>query len=158
MAYQQGQSGNPHGTGYYRPFREALLRRIKSAGSDYRRLDKLAETLLRKAEKGEPWAMTLAIERIDGKAPQALEITQHSVTNNVVVSLSSAELAEILQLLNQGGVGVTGNKLLDVSPVLPDDKDENRISNDINELEDKSISHPNRGDRDEAGNGSDKDR
>ena len=51
--WQVGQSGNPNGVGYYRPFRDALLRRIKSAGSDYRRLDKLAETLLRKAEKGD---------------------------------------------------------------------------------------------------------
>src|SRR6266568_146646 len=156
--WQVGQSGNPNGTGYYRPFREALLRRIKSAGSDYRRLDKLAETLLRKAEKGEPWAMTLAIERIDGKAPQALEITNHSITQNVIVSLSSSELTEILQLLNDGGVGVSGNKLLDVSPSASRNEDENRISNDINELDGDMRCQPNIMDGDGDTVASDKDR
>lgn len=38
------------------------------------RLRKIAEELVRKAEEGEPWAIKELIDRVDGKAAQALSL------------------------------------------------------------------------------------
>jgi hypothetical protein len=87
------------------------------------------------AERGEPWAIQTVIERTDGKAPQAIEITSNSVTNNVIVNLKTEELAEILQLLSDGGVRPVDG----ASPALPAIEHDVDNVNEINGLDDDGL-------------------
>lgn len=131
--YQARPAPNPGGTGHYRPFRDKLLAVLRS--NDWRRMSAIVEKLVRAAERGEPWAIQTVIERTDGKAPQAIEITSNSVTNNVIVSLKAEELAEILQLLSDGGVR-PGDGASPVAPVIEHDGNN---GNGINGLEDDQL-------------------
>lgn len=72
MPFEKGQSGNPGGllSKQTKPFLEALNRAI--AQNDAVKLRKAAETLLDKAAEGEPWAVQMLADRLDGKAVQAV--------------------------------------------------------------------------------------
>jgi hypothetical protein len=59
---------------------------------------------LRLALKGDTWASNTLIERIDGKSPQPVEITQQSTVNNVFVNMSVEQLAQYIQLFKQAGI------------------------------------------------------
>ena len=67
-----------HGNQYHKlatnpkPFRDALMAEIKSAGEDYRSLRLVARGLLRVAQRGNVAAIKEVADRIDGKVPQAL--------------------------------------------------------------------------------------
>lgn len=73
MPFQKGQSGNPSGSVASKPFLDTLNRAI--AQDDARKLRKCAETLLDKAAEGEPWAVQMLADRLDGKPKQQTEVT-----------------------------------------------------------------------------------
>jgi hypothetical protein len=70
MPFEPGQSGNPAGTSKSKPFFAALDRAIKQ--DDAKRLRDSAEKLLDLAAAGEPFALQMLADRLDGKVPQAL--------------------------------------------------------------------------------------
>lgn len=67
-----GQPGNQNGKKgklFYNQLRVALVQ------EDSRKLRTIAEKLVTAAEQGEPWAIKEVIDRVDGKAVQATEIS-----------------------------------------------------------------------------------
>lgn len=71
-----GQPGNKNAVRAKR-FRNALERALAREGKGDMDvgLNKLADTLVREAKKGEAWAMKEVADRIDGRVPQAVEMT-----------------------------------------------------------------------------------
>lgn len=70
MAERGAQPGNQNaakGRMFYDKLRLVLTQNPE-------RLRKIAEELVRKAEEGEPWAIKELIDRVDGKAAQALSL------------------------------------------------------------------------------------
>jgi hypothetical protein len=61
---------NPNGARKERKFYQVLLIALNAEGPDIR-LRRIAEQLVKAAEKGEPWAIRELMDRIDGKVPQA---------------------------------------------------------------------------------------
>lgn len=59
--------GNQNAAKSKRLFNSALKRAL-TQGPD--RIEKIVETLISLAERGEPWAVKELIDRVDGKAPQ----------------------------------------------------------------------------------------
>lgn len=72
MPFEPGQSGNPDGTKKERKFIAALDRAI--AQDDGKRLRDAAEKLLTHAANGEPWAIGMLADRLDGKPKQQVEL------------------------------------------------------------------------------------
>jgi hypothetical protein len=67
-----GQPGNQNGKKgklFYNQLRVALIQ------EDSRKLRMIAQKLVDAAEQGEPWAIKEVIDRVDGKAVQATEIS-----------------------------------------------------------------------------------
>lgn len=67
-----GQPGNQNakkGKLFYSQLRKALVQ------EDSRKLRTIADKLVKAAEDGEPWAIKEVIDRVDGKAVQATEIS-----------------------------------------------------------------------------------
>ena len=71
MTFQHGNQLHKLAT-HPKPFRDALMAEIKSAGEDYRSLRLVARGLLRVAQRGNVAAIKEVADRIDGKVPQAL--------------------------------------------------------------------------------------
>ena len=69
MGWKPGESGNPAGSGQ-KPFLSALKRAI--AQDDSKRLRESAEQLLTLAAQGEPWAVNMLADRLDGKVSQPI--------------------------------------------------------------------------------------
>lgn len=72
MPFEPGQSGNPSGTKTHKRFMEAVNRAI--AQDDSKRLRDTAEKLLDLASVGEPWAVQMLADRLDGKPHQSTSI------------------------------------------------------------------------------------
>ncbi len=68
MPFEPGQSGNPAGTHKAKRFYNALDRAI--AQDDSKRLRDAADKLLDLAAAGEPFAMQMLADRLDGKPVQ----------------------------------------------------------------------------------------
>jgi hypothetical protein len=79
--HRGGQPGNDNAT-KNKPFLEAVTRAITQ--DDGKRLRSCAEKLLDKAALGEPWAVTLLADRLDGKAHQSIDAT---VDGNLTVNI-----------------------------------------------------------------------
>jgi len=73
MTWKPGESGNPSGTSPAKPFLDALNRAI--AQDNGKRLRNAAEKLLTAADAGEPWALQMVADRLDGKPKQQTELT-----------------------------------------------------------------------------------
>jgi hypothetical protein len=67
MPFEKGKSGNPGGRPKGKPFRDALMMEIKTAGDDHRVLRKIAAALLAKAANGDVPAINSLADRTDGK-------------------------------------------------------------------------------------------
>jgi hypothetical protein len=70
MAERGGQQGNQNaakGRMFYDKLRLVLTQ-------EPHRLKAIADTLVRKAEEGEPWAVKEIMDRMDGKAHQAVSV------------------------------------------------------------------------------------
>ena len=70
MAWVKGQSGNPEGPVKAKRFYSALDRAIVQ--EDGKRLRDAAEKLLDLAAEGEPWAVQMLADRLDGKPAQTV--------------------------------------------------------------------------------------
>lgn len=99
MAERGGQPGNANGgTGAdTAPFKSALRRAI--AQDDAVRVRAAAEKLLDKAADGEPWALGMLADRLDGKAAQALTLANAPGEEFKVTKL----VREIVRTPNQDG-------------------------------------------------------
>ena len=76
MPFQPGESGNPNGTSKLKRFYATLDRVIiQDEQEQTPKLRKAAEKLLEEASKGEPWALQMLADRLDGKPKQQTEIT-----------------------------------------------------------------------------------
>lgn len=73
MPFEPGVSGNPAGSPKIKRFYAALDRAIIQ--EDGKRLRKAAEKLLTTAAAGEPWAIQMLADRLDGKAVQSVEVS-----------------------------------------------------------------------------------
>jgi hypothetical protein len=99
MAFKPGQITNPNGARKERKFYQALLIALNAEGPDIR-LRKIAEQLIKAAEKGEPWAIRELMDRIDGKVPQAtvLQGDAEEPVRYVEVPRKAANTDEWLQM------------------------------------------------------------
>lgn len=73
MAWKPGESGNPEGPVKQKRFYAALDRAI--AQEDGKQLRDAADKLLSEAAKGEPWAIQMLADRLDGKPAQQVALT-----------------------------------------------------------------------------------
>jgi len=75
MPFQPGQSGNPEGARIHKQkrFFNALDRAIEQ--DDAKKLRTAADKLLDEAAKGEPWAIQMLADRLDGKPAQQLQLS-----------------------------------------------------------------------------------
>lgn len=73
MPFQPGQSGNPGGGVREKRFYATLDRAIKQ--EDSKRLRDAAEKLLDLAAQGEPWAVQMLADRLDGKPAQQVQLS-----------------------------------------------------------------------------------
>lgn len=90
MAWKPGESGNPAGSSGPKPFMGALKRAL--AANDGKQLREAAEQLLTQAAAGEQWAIGMLADRLDGKAPQSIELDAQF---RKAVEMTDAELAAI---------------------------------------------------------------
>ena len=90
MAWKPGESGNPAGSGGQKPFLSALKRAL--AQKDGQQLRDAAEQLLNQAAAGEQWAIAMLADRLDGKAPQSIELDAQF---RKAVEMTDEELAAI---------------------------------------------------------------
>jgi ribosomal protein L17 len=63
---------NPRGQQRDKPFRDALRMAIAETNGDFKKLRKVAEALVEKAETGDVNAIREIADRLDGKVPQAI--------------------------------------------------------------------------------------
>jgi hypothetical protein len=99
MAFKKGISGNPGGRSAEKIFTDALrleLNRIDPNDKEKRKkVNILAEKLVRCALDGEGWAFNMIADRLEGKAAQQID---HNVIDNREISeYSDAELSAILR-------------------------------------------------------------
>ena len=99
MAFKKGISGNPGGRSGEKIFTDALrleLNRIDPNDKEKRKkVNILAEKLVRCALDGEGWAFNMIADRLEGKAAQQID---HNVIDNREISeYSDAELTAILR-------------------------------------------------------------
>ena len=64
--------GNPLGQIRAKPFREALMMELASAGEDHKALRRVAQALIAKSMDGDISAMKELLDRVDGKVPQGI--------------------------------------------------------------------------------------
>jgi len=56
-----------------KPFRDALLMELLTAGEDHKTLRRIARAVISKAEQGDIQAIKEIADRMDGKVPQGIE-------------------------------------------------------------------------------------
>lgn len=84
MAFQKGQSGNPHGRRLEKLWREALDLALNEIGADgKKKLRAIAEKTVALALDGDMQAILEVANRLDGKPVQAIEAST-DVTHYVV--------------------------------------------------------------------------
>ena len=75
----------------------ALLMELKAAGEDLPCLREVMKVLIAQAKEGQPWAIRELIDRIDGKAMQAVEIDSHDDINiNVTLGEQAGRVRALL--------------------------------------------------------------
>jgi hypothetical protein len=94
MPWKRGQSGNPLGRLSEKPFRDALRMVIAAAGTDLKKLRRIAEALVEKAESGDLQAIKEVADRLDGKPALSAEITTDHTLRFVVETLPELDREE----------------------------------------------------------------
>ena len=92
MPFQPGESGNPTGTKREKKFLAALERAI--AQDNQQRLRDAAEKLLDFAAAGEPWAINMLADRLDGRPKQQLEALDEQ-GRSVAIALIAYDPAQL---------------------------------------------------------------
>ena len=100
MGFKKGQSGNPGGRPKDKPFRNALEMEIKAAGEDGKQLRKIARALLKEAETGNMTAINMVADRLDGRPPQTVAVTDDDRRD--IDDWSDDELLGLLARRNRG--------------------------------------------------------
>jgi hypothetical protein len=77
-----GQPGNKNGT-KNKPFLDAMRRAL---AQNPHKIGKIVDKVLEQAEEGEPWAVNVVADRLDGKAVQA-NTFEDADGNNIVTAL-----------------------------------------------------------------------
>jgi hypothetical protein len=111
VPFKPGQSGNPGGRTRDKIFTDALRIAINVDDpiSGKKKVRVIAEKLVDEAMAGEPWAVQMVADRIDGKPVQAVEVggqgefahmsddelQAHIVTQTAALGLSEAGLSAI---------------------------------------------------------------
>lgn len=90
--WQKGQSGNPTGKSRQKRFLETLDRAILQ--DEGKSLRAAADKLLACAQAGEPWAIQMLADRLDGKPHQSVDLDA-SVALRKASDLSDDELAAV---------------------------------------------------------------
>jgi Family of unknown function (DUF5681) len=77
MAWKKGQSGNPRGWIKDKPFADAVRLALseEEPTTKKRKLRAIADRLVDAALEGKAWAVREVMDRVDGKAVQALDAT-----------------------------------------------------------------------------------
>lgn len=87
------EKGHQHGA-KSKLFEGALKRAI--AQDDGKRLRAAAEALLTNAAEGEPWALNMLADRLDGKAAQSVEVTHNRSLQEMSLDELRSRVAELL--------------------------------------------------------------
>jgi hypothetical protein len=96
-----------------KPFRDALMLVLKEAGTDLPRLRKVADALLKQAERGNIHAVREVADRIDGKVPQAIV---DSEGGDIVLQVVRYVVEPAAQVID-----VTAQTVID-APLSPDNQ------------------------------------
>lgn len=91
MPWKPGESGNPEGSSKQKRFFNALDRAIVQ--EDGARLRKAAEKLLDLAAEGEPFALQMLADRLDGKAVQQIDANVDGNLTVEIVKFANADQA-----------------------------------------------------------------
>ena len=86
-------AGNANSGRREKPFLQALLMEIKSAGADGLQLRKIARALLDKAMDGDMQAISAIMDRLDGKPMQQVELS--GSLDNKPAKMTDEELEHI---------------------------------------------------------------
>ncbi len=78
MAWTKDSQGTQRGRAVEKAFADALRVEIKAAGADHQQLRAIARKLLDKAEAGDKQAINCLADRLDGKPPQAVELSDET--------------------------------------------------------------------------------
>ena len=60
-----------------KPFKQALEMQLAAKGTDLKALRKIADTVIKSAERGEQWAVDQIANRLDGRPHQSMQM-EHS--------------------------------------------------------------------------------
>lgn len=104
MPFEKGHKLSPGGG--HKPFHAALKRAI--AQDNGQRVRDCAEKLLDLAAAGEPWAVKELIDRLDGKAPQAIEVTTPRDVTEWTLEQLTASLATAAGAASGGAAAPSG--------------------------------------------------
>ena len=85
--------GNKNGTKVQRLWADMLRRKV---AQDPEQLERIAITVLKAAEEGEPWAVTEVANRLDGKPVQQLDLGGDPAFAGSLRDMSTAALLELL--------------------------------------------------------------
>jgi hypothetical protein len=66
--YSEPHFGNPDGRPKTKPFRDRVMGRVEQAKGS-KDIDQIVEPIFKKAKQGEVWAITMLVDRVDGKVP-----------------------------------------------------------------------------------------
>ena len=90
-------AGRPKGSeNKDKPFRQALEMQLAAKGADLKALRKIADTVIKAAERGEQWAVDQIANRLDGRPHQSMDMT-HDASN---------EIKALLETINGKGRGL----------------------------------------------------
>ena len=89
------ERGNKLGAGARPRLFEAALRRAIAQNNGEQVRD-AAEALLKAAVKGEPWALQMLADRLDGKAAQAITVESQDVEGLTLAELSNRLAAALI--------------------------------------------------------------
>ena len=85
MAWKKGESGNPNGRSKDKLFRDALVMELKSKGKDMPELRQIARVAIDLAIAGDHAARNFIVERLDGKVPRPMEVSEADEPVTVII-------------------------------------------------------------------------
>jgi hypothetical protein len=85
MGWTKGQSGNPNGRSKDKLFRDAIIIELKSRGEHMPELRQIARVAIELAIAGDHAARNFIVERLDGKVPRAVEVSEADEPVTVII-------------------------------------------------------------------------
>ena len=100
MVWVKGQSGNPDGRVPTTDTYQACLRRASARKDQDGRTNReaIVDAVMKAAKKGQPWAIQMVMERLEGKAAVNVDISQ---TRSPLQELPDEELQAAIEFLKQ---------------------------------------------------------